>query len=57
MAVIESEVEDFPTCVGCLYYVRYECVGEPEDLVTCYRENNFVNRAWETLWEKLRSPN
>ena len=60
MVVTSSEVEDFPTCVGCIYYVNYECTNErkedekPLDLMDCYKgEDNkydFMNRKFDRWW-------
>ena len=50
----ESEIEDFPSCVGCLYYINYECTNKPSDLMACYRGDNFVNRALDRWWKRFR---
>ena len=48
----QSEIEDFPSCEGCIYYVNYECTDDPEDLMGCYRGDNFVNRALKRWWKR-----
>lgn len=62
MPAIPSEIEEFPSCEGCIYYVNYECTKEveegeePLDLMDCYQGKNdkygFINPSFERWWVK-----
>lgn len=64
----ESEIEDFPSCRECIFYIRYKCTNEPTeddeplDLMNCHRDKDdktdFMNHKFDRWWVKnLRSPN
>ena len=59
MVVIESEIEDFPLCDGCIYFVNYKCTNEPAedaeplDFMDCHQgKDNFMNHKFDRWWIK-----